>query len=141
MLKSLMFISLILGSSFFAKATIVCSTNSYSNEINDGILIIEPADPNEYLNGKITFSGDKLTKHFLQELTSLGAQCYQASGPSRTECSFYARTYFDSKKFFNGGRFELGFLGQAEGEGLKLFSTFDGTPNGKDWYFNYCENR
>lgn len=120
--------------SITSHAEMTCTTNGGA-----GTVTMKITNPNEYYNGEIELAGQGITDWFSSELNSLNADCRIKN--SRPVCVFPARIDLQKKNFFNGGRFLPGFIGFVEASGFKVLPTFDGQPNGKNWFFNYCESR
>lgn len=121
-----------------SKAELYCYTNSAQQ--NDGTISLKITDPSSYYNGVITLTGGKLLSYFSNELKSLKAKCYfnGGYGVNNNACEVHARLNLQTKEIFVGGRYETGLKGFSDSGGLKLLTTFNGSPSGKNWFFNNC---
>lgn len=121
----------------FSNAVTVCRTNGASGEV-----ILRNTDSASYCNGRIYLSGYQLNNFFADKIAALIAKgvadCY---GVDVYVCEVRVRLDLRTKDVFVGGRFDPGMIGFSEAGGFKLKSTFNGQPDGKDWFFNYCEER
>ncbi len=117
---------------------IVCRTNN-----SQGTVILKITDPESYYNGRITLYGSTLLEYFSTEIKRMNGKCYfnGGYGVNNDACDISASVNLQTNEIFVGGRFEQGLKGFSESGGLKLLSTFNGTPNGKNWFFNNCSPR
>lgn len=103
----------------------------YTNDAN-GVIKLVVTNPSDYYNGKAQVSGSDLLNHLGNMISSLKLDCDGSS------CTMKGRFNLNKRTFFIGGRFEPGFDAYPEGNGLKLFKTYDGRKTGENWFFNNC---
>lgn len=123
---------------FLPTLILIMGFNTFANELTcytdgaNGVIKLTVTKPSEYYNGVVKVSGSDLLNHLRNMISGLHLPCDSFS------CSMNARIDLKNKTVFVAGRHEPGLLAYPEGNGLKLFNTYDGKMTGSNWFFNNC---